>query len=299
VSASLLYCGDNLDVLRRHVADQTVDLIYLDPPFNSGANYEAAPLKGFADTWRWDDAAARSHQETIEKGGRVADAMRAFRSFLGDGNVLAYLSMMAPRLVELRRVLKGTGTVYLHCDPTASHYLKLLMDAVFGAENFRNEIVWCYAGGGIPRRDFPRKHDVILRYSVSDKYFYAPVLRPYSEGTRQRGRTRVKGKYFAAGLHPEGTPVNDWWADLAKITSPTDPEKLGYPTQKSEALLERILTASSKEGDLVLDPFCGSGTTLAVAKKMARRWLGIDINRFAIELTEHRLQTARGLPKAI
>jgi DNA modification methylase len=299
-----LYYGDNLDVLRRHIKDESVDLIYLDPPFNSNATYDVHvsaqdARTAFEDTWRWDEAAARSYQETVAFGGRVAEAMRAFRTFLGDSNLLAYLAMMAPRLAELRRVLKATGTIYLHCDPTASHYLKLLMDAVFGAENFRNEIVWCYAGGGIPRRDFPRKHDVILRYSVSADYFYAPIHRPYSEGTQQRGRTRVKGKYFEAGLRPEGTPVNDWWADVPKITSPSDPEKSGYPTQKSEALLERILTASSREGDLVLDPFCGSGTTLAVAQKMARRWIGIDINRFAIELTERRLQNTFDLRRAI
>ena len=288
MSANALYCGDNLDVLRVHVEDQTIDLIYLDPPFNSGASYEK-----FEDTWAWDAASASCYRETVEQGGHVADAMRAFRSFLGDGNVLAYLTMMAPRLVELRRVLKPTGTIYLHCDPTASHYLKLLMDAVFGAENFRNEIVWCYAGGGIPRRDFPRKHDVILRYSVTEDYFYAPIYRPYSEGTQQRGRTRIKGKYFETGLRPQGTPVNDWWTDVPKITSPTDPEKSGYPTQKSEALLERIVAASSREGDLVLDPFCGSGTTLAVAQTMARRWIGIDVNPLAIELTKRRLQNAK------
>jgi|BarGraNGADG00212_1021973.scaffolds.fasta_scaffold13563_3 site-specific DNA-methyltransferase (adenine-specific) len=204
-------------------------------------------------------------------------------------DMLAYLAMMAPRLVELRRVLKSTGTIYLHCDPTASHYLKLLMDSVFGPRNFRNEIVWCYAGGGIPRNDFPRKHDVILRFTKTDEYFYEPVYRPYSPGTIARGRTPVKGKYFEEGLNPEGTPVNDWWADVPKITSPTDPEKLGYPTQKSRALLERILNASSRPGDLVLDPFCGCGTTIDAAQALGRHWIGIDITHLAIGLIKHRL----------
>jgi site-specific DNA-methyltransferase (adenine-specific) len=303
--ANTLYYGDNLDVLRRHVKDDSVDLVYLDPPFNSNANYNvlfadldgtraAAQIRAFEDTWRWDATAAAAYQETVEAGGPVADSLRAFRTFLGSSDMLAYLSMMAPRLLELRRVLKPTGTIYLHCDPTASHYLKLLMDGVFDPRNFRNEIVWCYAGGGIPKHDFPRKHDVILRYTKSNTYFYKPIFRPYSEGTQKRGRTAVKGKYFDAGLREEGTPVNDWWADVSKITSPTDPEKLGYPTQKSEALLERILMASSSEGDVVLDPFCGCGTTIAVAQRIKRQWIGIDITHLAIGLIKHRLADSSG-----
>ena len=302
---SLLYYGDNLDVLRRHVKDESVDLVYLDPPFNSDQDYNvlflekdgsraAAQIKAFGDTWEWDDAAALLYQETVEAGGKVADAMRSFRTFLGGSDMLAYLSNMAPRLVQLRRVLKPTGLIYLHCDPTASHYLKMLMDAVFVPQNFRNELVWCYAGGGIPKHDFPRKHDIILRYSKTREYYYRPIYRPYSAGTIKRGRTPVKGKYYEAGLRPEGTPVNDWWPDVPKITSPTDPEKLGYPTQKSEALLERIILSSSQEGGVVLDPFCGCGTAIAVAQKHGRRWIGIDITHLAIGLIRHRLHTAFG-----
>ena len=145
---------------------------------------------------------------------------------------MAYLAMMAPRLGELYRVLKQTGTLYLHCDPTASHYLKVLLDAVFGIKNFRNEIIWCNSGGGIPKKDFPNKHDTIFRYSKSENYTYNPVYRPYSAGTVQRGRTPVKGKYFAQGLREEGTPVTDWWTDIKYIHSPTDKERLGFPTQK-------------------------------------------------------------------
>jgi len=301
----LLYYGDNLDVLRRHVRSETVDLVYLDPPFQSGKDYNvlfaeqdgsrsAAQIKAFQDTWRWDQAAATAYEEAVERGGNISRALQAFRLFLGDTDMMAYLSMMAPRLVELQRVLKPTGTIYLHCDPTASHYLKMLMDAAFEPKNFRNELVWCYAGGGIPKNDFPRKHDVILRYTKTDEYRYQPCYRPYSEGTVQRGRTRVKGKYFEQGLRPEGTPVNDWWPDVPKITSPTDPEKLGYPTQKSEALLERIIAASSREGDTVLDPFCGCGTAIAVAQRLKRRWIGIDITHLAITLIKHRLKDAFG-----
>ncbi len=301
---NLLYYGDNLDVLRRHIRDESVDLVYLDPPFNSNATYNvlfsehgvraAAQIKAFGDTWEWNTESASAYEEVVERGGAVANAMLAFRTLLGGSDMLAYLSMMAPRLVELHRVLKPTGTIYLHCDPTASHYLKLLMDRVFGARNFRNEIIWCYAGGGIPRKDFPRKHDVILRYTKSDEYFYCPIFRPYSPGTVQRGRTQVKGIYFDAGLRPEGTPVNDWWPDVPKITSPTDPEKLGYPTQKSRALLERILTASSEPGALVLDPFCGCGTTIDAAQEGGRRWIGIDITHLAIGLIKHRLADRYG-----
>jgi site-specific DNA-methyltransferase (adenine-specific) len=171
-----LFYGDNLDVLRRYVRDETVDLVYLDPPFNSNADYNvlfghvdgsqaAAQIKAFKDTWRWDQAAAAQFQETVQAGGFVAQALNSFQTLLGPSTMLAYLSMMAPRLVELHRVLKPTGTLYLHCDPTASHYLKLLLDAVFGARNFLNEIVWCYNVGGKSRERWARKHDILLFYA--------------------------------------------------------------------------------------------------------------------------------------
>jgi len=301
-----LYYGDNLDILQREIADESVDLVYLDPPFQSGRNYNilfeekngsasSAQIKAFEDTWHWTQEAAALFQQMVEGGPeRVSQALQGFRMFLGENDMMAYLAMLAPRLVELRRVLKDTGSIYLHCDPTASHYLKMLVDSVFGAANYRNEIVWCYAGGGIPRRDFPRKHDVILRYTKCDEYFFQPIYRPYSPGTVQRGRTAVKGKYAKAGLRKEGTPVNDWWPDVPKITSPTDPEKLGYPTQKSEALLERIIRASSSQGDTVLDPFCGCGTAVAVAQRLNRHWIGIDITHLAVNLIKYRLRDAFG-----
>lgn len=301
-----LYFGDNLDILREHIHTESVDLIYLDPPFNSKATYNvlfaeksgeqsAAQITAFEDTWHWGLEAEKAFREVVTLGSRqLADLLQALRTFLGSNDMMAYLTMMAIRLDELHRVLKPTGSIYLHCDPTASHYLKLLMDAVFMAKNFRNEIVWCYAGGGIPKKDFPRKHDIIFRYRKSNRFFYNPIYRPYTPGTIKRGRTKVKGKYAKAGLRLEGTPVNDWWIDVPKITSPTDPQKIGYPTQKPEALLERIIKASSNEGDLILDPFCGCGTTIAVAERLNRRWLGIDITHLAITLIKKRLHDTFG-----
>jgi site-specific DNA-methyltransferase (adenine-specific) len=297
-----LYYGDNLDVLPR-IASESVDLIYLDPPFNSNATYNilfrtlkgdpsSAQIHAFDDTWSWSvEAEATYHRVTSapSAAGGLVVYLRSMFAVLGKSDLMAYLVMMAPRLVELRRVLNPAGSIYLHCDPTASHYLKTLMDAVFGVKNYRNEIVWCYAGGGIPRKDFPRKHDVILRYTKTDDYFYDPTYRPYSPGTVQRGRTKVKGKYFEEGLRAVGTPINDWWTDVPKITSPTDPEKLGYPTQKPVVLLERIIKTSCPEAGIVLDPFCGCGTTVDAAQQMGRSWIGIDITYIAVDLIKNRL----------
>jgi site-specific DNA-methyltransferase (adenine-specific) len=194
--------------------------------------------------------------------------------------------MMASRLVEMRRALKSTGSIYLHCDQTAGHYIKIVMDAIFGVNNFRNEIVWCYAGGGIPKKDYPRKHDTIFRYSKSDDYKFNVEYRPYSPknfGTHSTGEK----------LNLErGTPVNDWWPDIG-IVSPLKGHKdmkLGYPTQKPEALLERIIKASSNEGDVVLDTFAGCGTCIAVAQRLGRHWIGIDITAIAINVIKARLK---------
>jgi site-specific DNA-methyltransferase (adenine-specific) len=304
-----LYYGDNLEILRRYIKDESVDLAYLDPPFKSDQNYNvlfaerdgsrsAAQIKAFEDTWRWDEAAARAYREVVESGGPASQAMQAFRMFPGESDMLAYLAMMAPRLVELRRVLKRTGTVYLHCDPTASHYLKLLMDGVFGASQFRNEIVWVYRGGGMPRRDFGRRHDVILRYSKTDRYvFYPDSIRvPYQAEGIGRTDDAMWGKHRGIEKvykpHPLGKIPEDWWP--MNVLNANDPERLGYPTQKPEALLERIIKASSKEGDVVIDPFCGCGTTIAVAQKLNREWIGIDITHLAITLIRHRLKDQFG-----
>ncbi len=275
---NVIYCGDNLEVLRRF-PENSVDLIYADPPFFSNEQYEVIwgdgyELRAFEDRWK--------------------------------GGIPNYIGWMELRLRECHRVLKNTGTMYLHCDWHAGHYLKVEMDKIFHYRNFRNEIIWCFSGGGIPKQDFPRKHDTIFRYSKSDNYVFNPIYRPYTEGTLQRGRTKVKGKYFKQGLRESGTPVNDWWTDVKYIHSPTDLEKLGYPTQKSEALLERIVTASSNPTDVVLDPFCGCGTAIAVAHKIGRRWIGIDVSPTACKLMAKRMRKIGvvepkviGLPKTI
>jgi len=348
-----LYYGDNLDVLRRHIRDETVDLVYLDPPFNSKATYNVlfseqngtkatAQLQAFKDTWSWVEAAT-TYQELILQQGALGDAMRAFGQLLPHGGLLAYLVMMAPRLAELRRVLKPTGSIYLHCDPTASHYLKVLMDAIFGPVNFRNEISW--------KRSNPKSHmtvnfancrDVILRYSKSDKVLFNPIYTEHdpeyvksayrhvdSDGRRYQllpllnpndnrpnltyefmGVTRVwrwtkermekaleEGRIVQQkpGSAPryklfldesKGKTITDNWDDIAQVSTK---EALGYPTQKPEALLERIINASSNEGDTVLDPFCGCGTAVVVAQKLNRRWIGIDITQAAIRTIKERL----------
>jgi DNA modification methylase len=357
---NILYYGDNLDVLRRYLKDETVDLVYLDPPFNSAQNYNvlfqektgkrsAAQIRAFEDTWHWDESAELAYQEVVAAGGKVSQAMQAFRTFLGESDMMAYLAMMAPRLVELRRVLKATGSIYLHCDPTASHYLKVLLDGIFGPVNFRNEIVWrrSHPKGHASTR-FARNHDVILsfakgststwnaqylrqgqvkseeQYSLQDpdgrRYQLTSLLNPNSDRpnltyefkgvvkvwrwTRDRmleadangqivvprgGKGIPRFKRYLD--EQEGIPISDFWDD---IDFAAGAERLGYPTQKPEALLERILTASTNEGDVVLDPFCGCGTTISVAQRLNRRWIGIDITHLAIGLMRHRLQTAFG-----
>ncbi len=310
-----LYYGDNLDILRNNIPSESIDLIYLDPPFNSKADYNIlykeptgepsdAQITAFEDTWHWTEETERTFKEIVDTAPpNVVDMMTAFRKFIRRNDMMAYLTMMCIRLLELKRVLKSTGTIYLHCDPTASHYLKIVMDTIFGAKNFRNEIVWCYSGGGIPKNDFPRKHDIILRYTKSDEYFYNPIYRPYTRGTIERGRTPCKGN---RALNPLGTPLPDWWfsnlecdhcgkklsANLKRIASPTDPENLGYPTQKPEELLERIISTSTPNDSdkIILDPFCGCGTTITAAQKLNRKWIGIDITHLAINLIKWRLK---------
>lgn len=362
-----LFYGDNLDVLRRHVKDESVDLIYLDPPFNSNANYNvlfaeqdgsraASQIKAFEDTWRWDQEAATAFEEVVEAGGEVSNAMRAFRRMLPESNMLAYLAMMAPRLVELHRVLKPTGSLYLHCDPTASHYLKLLLDAVFGHANYRNEITWKRAqtvkgNFGQGAKFFGRNTDTLLFYSATDNhYFEAPFL-PYSDdyvatayrhvepGTGRRyrlvsmigpgGAAKGNPRYEVMGVtrywrysrevmqelidnglvvqskpggvpnrkyyldEGRGVPVQALWDDLPALQAASS-ERLGYPTQKPEALLTRIIEASCSPDGVVLDPFCGCGTTIAAAEKLNRRWIGIDITYQATNLIKHRLLDAFG-----
>jgi len=358
-----LYFGDNLDILRRYIEDESLDLIYLDPPFNSNADYNVlfaekdgtqahAQIKAFEDTWSWDEEAAREYAEVLNSGhDRVARALKGLHDFLGGSDMMAYLSMMAIRLIELRRVLKSTGSIYLHCDPTASHYLKIVMDAVFGPERFRNEIVWKRTSGRKGPTRFGRVHDTILFYANSAKATWNPPTTPQTAETARghdlvedddgnvyrasdptgmgQGPARRFGKKMIAPatgrhwaydqdtidqmmesgqirLNRKGQPrlwtpieelsgiaVHDVWTDIEPINSAAQ-ERLKYPTQKPEALLERIIAASSNEGDIVLDPFCGCGTSIVAAQKLNRHWIGIDITHLAINLIKVRLADAFG-----
>ncbi len=361
-----LYYGDNLDIMRRYIDKESVDLVYLDPPFNSSRNYNVifeqktgdaagAQIKAFEDTWHWDHIAAVAYKEIVEAGGQISVVMQAFRSFLGESDMMAYLVMMAPRLVELRRCLKDTGSLYLHCDTTASHYLKLLMDAIFAPNNFRNEISWkrssAHSDAKQGRKQYGKIHDVILFYSKGEDWRWNTIFTKYDEeyvndfyrhieektGRRYQlgdlsgpgGAAKGNPEYEIMGIKRHwrfskdkmkelisqgriiqakpgtvprykryvdempGVPLQDMWNDIAPISSQAA-ERLGYPTQKPEALLERIIKASSNEGDVVLDPFCGCGTAIAVAQKLKRQWIGIDITHLAISLMKNRLRDTFG-----
>jgi site-specific DNA-methyltransferase (adenine-specific) len=366
-----LYYGDNLDILQRYIKDESVDLVYLDPPFNSNANYNvlfsqkdgnqsSAQIQAFEDTWQWDETAASIFEAEVEKGGKVANALRAFRLVLGNSNMMAYLVMMAPRLSELHRVLKPTGSLYLHCDPTASHYLKVLLDMVFGAENYRNEITWKrQSAHSDAKHQFANVADTILFYAKSktskfqpqygehdqaylEKFYRfndqdgrglfsssdmaSPNPRPnlmyewmgfpypdkgwrYQKSTMQKLHDEGRISYpikldgsFDFSKRPrlkrylkemEGSIVTSIWTDITPLQY-SSIERMGYPTQKPLALLERIIEASSKPGDVVLDPFCGCGTAIAAAQKLKRQWVGIDITHLAISLIKHRMEDAYG-----
>jgi site-specific DNA-methyltransferase (adenine-specific) len=303
-----LYYGDNLDILRHYIPDESIDLIYLDPPFNSKATYNvlfaekngsvsAAQIKAFEDTWSWDKKAEEIYCELIEHGPKkVADLIQALRSFLGSNDMMAYLTMMAIRLVELYRILKPSGSIYLHCDPTASHYLKMVMDAVYGVKKFQNEIIWSYRTGGVSLRRWGRKHDVILFYSKENSFVFNAMkeksylddtfFKPWQKKSKELGIQQDEKGMF------RWVSARDVWN--ISVPHPHSDERLGYPTQKPEALLERIINVSSNENDIVLDPFCGCGTTITVAEKLNRKWIGIDITHLAISLMKNRLQDTFG-----
>jgi adenine specific DNA methylase Mod len=391
-----LYYGDNLQILRDSIENETIDLVYLDPPFNSQASYNVlfkaptgeqsqAQIEAFEDTWHWNNHAENAFDEVMHAGdAAVAEMLRAMRSFLKENDMMAYLTMMAPRLLELHRVLKPTGSLYLHCDPTASHYLKLLMDAVFDPRNFRSEIIWRRSSGHNKlTRQYGPIHDTIMFYAKTDEAYFAPGTRPLMRGyvrewftgndeggpfrtnmlTGPGTRKRDSGKPWhgfnptAIGRHwaipstlaemlpleaenwttqqkldflnqngsiyipregkgqpkykqyvSKGTPYQDIWA-CQPYTEGTlydsnesidedvkwlghEAERLGYPTQKPEGLLSRIIESSSHEQDVILDPFCGCGTAVAAAQKLGRNWIGIDITHLAISLIERRLKDA-------
>ncbi|MBD0865008.1 MAG: restriction endonuclease [Rhodobacteraceae bacterium] len=326
-----LYYGDNLTVLRDSVPDERVDLIYLDPLFNSNASYNvlfkgpsghesAAQIEAFDDTWHWTNAAEDAYGQVLRSGsGAAAELLRAMRSLLGATDMMAYLAMMAIRLLELHRVLKPTGSIYLHCDPTASHYLKLLMDVVFGAQNFLNEVVWHYGKYTNAANHYQKNHDVILVYCKKrgthrfNKQFdegAASTRTDFERGYRRHrpkagpqllvyDRVKARAEIEKAAkegrkiVYREGktqVAVSDVWR--IPIIGSTSKERLGYPTQKPVALLERIISTSSNPGDLVLDPFCGCGTTVHAAETLNRQWFGIDITHLAISLIEKRLRDA-------
>ena len=354
-----LFYGDNLQVLRDHVPDESVDLVYLDPPFNSNASYNVlfreksgedspAQIKAFTDTWEWTEETERTYQQDIiyhaGTPAAVKEMIAAFRQFIGRNAMMAYLVMMTPRLVELRRVLKPTGSLYLHCDPTASHYLKIVLDTVFGAANFRNETIWKRQSAHSDARGYGSVHDTVLFYAKSEEYIWNQTFQSYDPSYVEQyyryqdddGRKFMSGDLGAAGLQgggyeyewkgitrvwrvpietmqrldsenrifytrngfprikryldeSKGLPVQDVWTDIESLRS-WHKERLGYPTQKPEALLERIIQSSTLEGDVVLDPFCGCGTAVAAAQKLNRQWLGIDITHLAVALMKSRLK---------
>jgi site-specific DNA-methyltransferase (adenine-specific) len=358
-----LFYGDNLDVLREHIASESVDLVYLDPPFNSNASYNIlfksptgagadASIEAFDDTWSWGPTAEGALLDVIGSGNTALVALlNAMEKFIGKNAMMAYLAMMAVRLVELHRVLKPTGSLYLHCDPTASHYLKLVLDAVFGPQNYLNEVIWKRTSAHSSSKRYGPVHDVILFYAKSPAYVWQETFQPYDESYLKAFYTHVdddgrrwrrsdltgagirhgetgkdwrginitsKGRHWAwppselekmdaagrlhwpakAGGMPmlkryldeqPGMPAQDVISDIPPMHNLSD-ERLGYPTQKPRALLERIIAASSNPGDVVLDPFCGCGTAVDAAQKLGRQWIGIDVTHLAIGLIEKRLR---------
>jgi len=293
-TSKTIWTGDCLDIMRG-MNSGTVDLIYLDPPFNSKANY-AAPIgskaagAAFKDTWTLSDVDVEWINLIESKHPGLYRILLAAMT----GSDKSYLVYMAARLLEMRRILKETGSIYLHCDPTMSHYLKLVMDAVFGRKAFRNEIAWCYRGGGVPKRDFARKHDILLRYAPGIPTFNVDTVRvPYSDDVLMSSPSRYDKSYRSnktyEGYRPnkQGKHPEDWWP--IQPVMPSSKERTGYPTQKPEALLERIIRASSNEGDTVLDPFCGCATTMVVADAWDRHWAGIDISPNAAKLVKQRI----------
>lgn len=350
-----LYFGDNLDILRGHIKDNSVDLIYLDPPFNSKADYNIlfkessgeqskAQITAFEDSWHWNEEAEKTFHEIVETApANVVEMMRAFRQFVGQNDMMAYLVMMCVRLVELRRVLKDTGSIYLHCDPTASHYLKIVMDTIFGKKNFHNEIVWKRTSAHNDPIRYGANIDIILFYTKGDKWTWNQQYKNHDVNYLSRFRNKdVDGKIWtdadltAKGLSgggyeyeykgvkslwrcpvetmqvldgegrlhftkkggirlkryledTKGVPLQCLWDDIPPINSQAQ-ERLGYQTQKPEALISRIIQASSNEDDIVLDPFCGCGTAVTVSERLKRQWIGIDVTHLAINLIKGRLK---------
>ena len=297
-----VWVGDNLPILRG-MNDACVDLIYLDPPFNSGRTYEAlagskATGASFKDAWSMSDSDISEHRELADQSP-LAYAVTNLAGQTHSEAMQSYLIFMAVRLIELRRILQSTGSIYLHCDPTASHYLKALMDSLFGRQHFRNEIAWCYTGPGKTKRWFPRKHDTILFYAAGSAAGFnrdkirIPYLRLNTQSSTSIMGAAMSESERAAYLE-KGKVPEDWWADIGAGGHIPNPEHIGYPTQKPLALLERIVKASSNPGDMILDPFCGCATTLVAADRHQRQWAGIDISPQAVKLANERITADRG-----
>ncbi|TAD95412.1 MAG: site-specific DNA-methyltransferase [Bacteroidetes bacterium] len=310
-----LFYGDNLENFRKFIKDESVDLCYIDPPFNSKRNYnqiynnlgkeDKAQAQAFIDTWTWNLRAAEGLLEITQTQTQLYTAqsvklIAGLEQILGQSPLLAYLVSMTQRINEIYRVLKSNGSFYLHCDPTASHYLKLVCDAIFCTQGgeFRNEIIWAYSGGGRPKDDFARKHDTIFRYSKNKTPIFNSddVRVPYNldveKYTSPKSWGSHKGSEKIYAPNELGKIPEDWWL-ISPINSQSK-ERLGYPTQKPEALLERIIKASSNEGDVVLDCYCGCGTSIAVAERLKRNWIGIDITYQSISLILKRLEDSFG-----
>ena len=294
-----IWTGDNLDIMR-DMNSASVDLIYLDPPFNSNANY-AAPIgsqaagAAFKDTWGLDDINLAWHGEIKHDYPGLYALLTATREIHGD-SMMSYLIYMAIRLMEMRRLLKPTGSIYLHCDPTAGHYLKLLMDSVFQVTNFLNEVVWYYRGAGVPKRARAKRHDIIFWYSKIDgkhKFNPDPIRRPYAKATQERfrhyiGNVRSTGDYGQQELNPKGKHPDDV-LDYIQPIAPSAKERVGYPTQKPLLLLDNLIRSSTGVNDMIFDPFCGCATACIAAEKAERKWVGIDISSKAAELVEDRM----------
>lgn len=324
-----LYYGDNLELLRnpKYVREGSVDLCYIDPPFNSKRIYnkiynnkgreDQAQASAYIDIHTWNDHARECYQDIItNKEGRFTvqtiELIKGLRNVLTESPLLAYLVAMTARITEVQRLLKETGSFFLHCDPTASHYLKLVCDAVFcggSGGDFINEIIWCYSHGGKSKKHFGRKHDVILWYSKSENYYFNPdtIKIPMKSGATSFGgrmETDADGrkyrlvygtknkngetKYYKYYLD-EGKIPEDYWTDINSLQSGVK-ERIGWPTQKPAALLRRIIKSTTREGDLVLDAYCGCGTTIAVAHAENRQWIGMDITYQAIATILNRLE---------
>ncbi|GHT65740.1 hypothetical protein FACS189452_00410 [Bacteroidia bacterium] len=300
-----LYTNDNLFILNGLNSD-LVDLIYLDPPFNSKRVYSApigskAAGSSFKDMWTWQDV----NEAYLETLARKYPALTKFIASVGvihSKAMAAYLTYMAQRIVEIHRILKDTGSLYLHCDPTAGHYLKVVLDEIFGKNNFRNEIIWCYKRPSAPKqRQLPRLHDIIFWYSKGEKWtFNGNNIRvPYAQSSIDRAGYAANVSKMTDGgvveLKDGGKLPEDWW-DIPMLKG-NSKEATGYPTQKPLALLQRIIKASSNEGDIVFDPFCGCATTCVAAQQLGRKWIGIDIEKQAVDILVERLSDDAGMFK--